>query len=95
MPNGQNFEVDLTKLQDEVSAMSPEALREELTKLRTSRKKQQLRSSTSDSAKRYQARAREKYKMLKQVAVENGFWDEVNEVATQRASEELAASSED
>lgn len=91
----ETFEVDLTKLTEEVEQMSPEKLKEELLKLRTSRKKQQLRSSSSDSAKKYQARARERYRLLKQAAIDGGFWDEVNESATQKATEELNAEGDD
>ncbi len=94
MSEGQNFEVDLSKLQDEINSMSPEQLREDLIKIRTQRRKMQLKTTGSDAAKRYQAKAREKYKLLKAAAVEGGFWDDVNEIANQRAADELAASTE-
>ncbi len=61
--------IDLTKVAEEVNKLSPEQLAEKLTKIRTRDKKQQKRNYNSESAKKYQAKAREEKRQMKDAAL--------------------------
>ncbi len=85
-----DIQIDLTKVQAEISSMSPEQIREKLTKIRVRDKVQQKRNYNSETAKKYQMKAREEKRLLKQKAIELGLWDAINEEAESKAEEKLA-----
>jgi hypothetical protein len=89
--------VDENKLRREVEALAsnPEKLREELLKIRTRQKTQQLKQqakghSTSD----YQKRQREKFKAMKAEAIRLGVWDQIEEQAKNAAKEKYPSRAE-
>jgi hypothetical protein len=61
--------VDLTKLQEQVKALTPAEVEEKLKKIRVRDKVTQKKSYNSDTAKRYQLKARETKKALKEQAI--------------------------
>jgi hypothetical protein len=87
---GTTPQIDLAAVQAEVAKLSDEGLREELLKFRVRQKKQQKKMQGSASQKAYQAKQREKQRLLKERAIQLGMWDEINEKAEALAEEELA-----
>jgi predicted ATP-grasp superfamily ATP-dependent carboligase len=84
-----DISVNLDELKSEVAKLTPEQIKEKLLKLRTREKVQQKKSYNSESAKKYQAKAREQRKILKEMAIAGGYWDEVNEQAEAAADDIL------
>lgn len=82
--------IDLEKIKKEIEGLSDEDLRKSLLTLRVREKKTQKKSYGSASAKAYQARAREKRKLLLAFAREKGILSEIDEQANELAEEELA-----
>ena len=83
-------DVDLSKINDEISAMSQDDIQAELLKYRVRQKKQQKKQQGSGAQKAYQLKQREKMKALKAKAIELGLWDKINDAAEAKAEAELA-----
>lgn len=62
--------IDLSKVAEEVQKLSPEQIVEKLTKIRTRDKVQQKRNYSSESAKKYQMKAREEKRQMKEAALQ-------------------------
>lgn len=84
-------QIDLEKIKGEIGALSDEALKEALFKLRVREKKQQKKSYGSPNAKVWQARQREKRKLMIALAREKGLMNDIDKEADEKAEEELAA----
>lgn len=82
--------IDLSEVQKEISALTPEQIREKLTKIRVRDKVQQKRNYNSESAKAYQAKARAEKQALKDMAIKLGLWDDINKSAEEQAEQKLA-----
>lgn len=83
-------QIDYEKLQKEISSLSDDQLKEQLLNLRVREKYTQKKNYGSASAKLYAARQREKTKLLKALAREKGFFDQVDALAEEKAEERLA-----
>ena len=82
---GEEIQVDLSKVQDEINGLSADELRDQLLSLRTRQKVQQKKYQSPERQKAYQLRKREREKLMKEKAIEFGFWDQVNEEANAAA----------
>ena len=82
---GDEVQVDLSAIQEEIGNLSPDELRDQLLSLRTRQKVQQKKYQSPERQKAYQLKKREREKLMKEKAIELGFWDEVNEQANEAA----------
>lgn len=97
------IQVDQEAIKAEIAKLSPDAMQAELLKLQTRKKKQQLKHQGSDQQKKYQAKQREKFKLMKEQALaspsdktnpETGRpfankWEEINFTASKQAETEV------
>lgn len=82
--------IDLDKLRSEITALSDDQLKEQLLLLRVREKYTYKKNYGSASSKLYAARQREKQKLLKLLAREKGIYDQIDQLAEERAEEKLA-----
>jgi hypothetical protein len=87
-------QVDLKAVTAEVSKLSKDQLKEEVLKMRVRQKVQQKKHQGSPKQKEYQARQREKNKLLVAKAKELGIYDAINDEAEELAESKLAEESE-
>ncbi|KKL72690.1 hypothetical protein LCGC14_2082350 [marine sediment metagenome] len=78
-------QVDLSGIQNEIDNLSEDELKSQLLSLRTRQKVQQKKYQSPERQKAYQLRKREREKLMKEKAIEFGFWDQVNEEANAAA----------
>ena len=78
-------QVDLSGIQSEIDNLSEDELKSQLLSLRTRQKVQQKKYQSPERQKAYQLRKREREKLMKEKAIEFGFWDSVNEEANAAA----------
>jgi len=78
-------QVDLSGIQSEIDNLSEDELKSQLLSLRTRQKVQQKKYQSPERQKAYQLRKREREKLMKEKAIEFGFWDQVNEEANAAA----------
>jgi hypothetical protein len=93
--NANTPEIDLSAINSEISAMSPEALQAEVLKLRVRQKKQQKKQQGAGSQKAYQKKQQAKFKLMKEQAIKLGLWDKLNEQAEAEAERQLAAEADE
>ena len=94
MSNGELDQDLLSGVQTEVEGLSNEQVREELLKVRTRQKRQQQKHQDPAKQKAYQMKVREKNRLLKERAVADGSWDEINQQAAELANQQLAEEAE-
>lgn len=85
----------LAAVNNEVGALTPEQVKEELLKYRVRQKTQQKKNYGSGNQKAYQAKQRAKQNALKEMAKKLGLWDAIEKEADEKAEEALAASQVD
>jgi hypothetical protein len=86
-----DVQIDLAAISAEVEKMDKDSIAAELLKLRTRQKVQQKKNQGSETQKKYQAKQREKQKLLKAKAMELGLWDNINEQAEAAAEKAMEA----
>lgn len=94
MGTNPTITVDLDAVKKEVGALTEDQVREQLLKIRTRAKVQQKKYQGGEGQKKYQMKAREKARLLKERAMELGLWDKVNEEAEANAEKLLEAEAE-
>jgi hypothetical protein len=91
--------VDVAAIQAEIAKLSPTALAEQLTKVRVRQKVQQKRQYAKGAMKTYQLKQREKFKSMKEVALNTpatevnpatgrpfaNLWEQINAAAEAQA----------
>ena len=87
--------IDLSSIEAEVSKLSSADLQAELLKFRVRQKVQQKKHYNPDNMKKYQARQRERMKLLKQKAIDLGLWDKINADAEAQAEAKIASEATD
>lgn len=80
------IEINLDDLKKEISSMDEKAVREQLMGLKVRQKVQQKKQQEKGSQKVYQAKQREKAKLLKEAALALGIYDSINEEAEKLAA---------
>jgi hypothetical protein len=105
MSTTPQISVDLQALKADIAKLSPEKMAEELLRIQTRKKKQQLKHQGSDQQKKYQAKQRAKFNLMKAQALETpateknpdtgklfgSLWEQINYAATAKAEEEAAS----
>lgn len=82
--------VNLEDIMKDINGLSEEQLKEQLLKVRVRAKVQQKKHQGSAQQKAYQAKQREKNKLLVAKAKELGIYNDINEQAEKLAEEKLA-----
>ena len=85
-----NGELDFTALQAEIDKMTPEQIKDALLGVRVRQKVSQKKYQSPERQKAYQAKVRERNRILKEKAVALGLYDDINAEAERVAEAKLA-----
>lgn len=83
--------IDLNAISQEVQKLDRKTLEEQLTGLRVRQKLQQKKHYNPEKMKQYQAKSRERQRLMKERAIQLGIWDEINKQAEAQVEARLEA----
>lgn len=82
--------VDLSAVAAEVSQLTPDQVKAELTKIRVRQKVQQKRQAAKGGQKAYMQKAQARRNALKEAAIKMGLYDEITAEADRQAEAKYA-----